>query len=865
LPHPGVAAGAVADAFAAGNLQARLGTLELLRAWRAPVTDLDPWRPDTLTAAHLDALRRWAAHPGPAPSAAAELTAEQLADVRREMARLLQATDAEAAAVCERLARHGRALLPEVSAQLRQAATDQARERLTALRYRLVAPPGLALAWPGGLERLAATRAAVRQQAAQELAGRATAAEEPLLLELFASPDPLVREISLRALQEVAGPRATAALTGLLHDPEPNVRAAVLKRLAEQPSPGMVAPVAAYVAGEKDPDLLVHAIRALRESRADAARECLKTLLSHPSWRVRAEAAEALGKVLESSSDEEVKADVCVALIKVLEDPDGFVVSRAIPGLKRADLATAVEPLVRAARTHPDLATEVIRALSSGAPVSPMRQKAVPHLRAFCAHPDPAARAAAVAALCDLETPGFEKELAAGLQDKSGQVRRAAAQALFAHLGSQRSNRHERGDTAESDEELDRFRKGLERAEWTAGLAALLRPLLAAAEPEERLDGGLALVALAGEPQAAAVLVSVAKGEPSLAGKAAAALPWLPWSPRLELFDHLLECGPGPEPLSVVVEQLARVRDRRTVPRLWDLAADARLKEESAEAILEALLRGYFGDGVHTWSGHEMQITASDRKQAAAAARPRVDKGPELQRLLALSVLLTAAPEDAAAVAERLLADAGAGAEMHRDAFVVLLWSRSGAERSKAAIAGLGHAEPAIRDLALEVLARRVGAFESVLHGRVALHPYESDDTDRFYRGSGSPVVVDAPRDLRPEAVRPFLRSPNPRTAALAGYLLAVLREPEGLEPLVRYWRAQPRKDDVWVRLVYRAVSALGDDSRVALLEEVYRNLQHDQPYELPEFYWTIRAMDGPNVLRLRKQIRQDVGIDALR
>ena len=34
---------------------------------------------------------------------------------------------------------------------------------------------------------------------------------------------------------------------------------------------------------------------------------------------------------------------------------------------------------------------------------------------------------------------------------------------------------------------------------------------------------------------------------------------------------------------------------------------------------------------------------------------------------------------------------------------------------------------------------------------------------------------------------------------------------------------------------------------------------------ELPEFYWTIRVMEGPNALRLRKRIRQEVGMDRLR
>src|SRR5205807_3721070 len=140
-----------------------------------------------------------------------ELTAAQLAAARQEIARMLTATDAEAVAIRERLAVHRRALLPEVYLQLKDAATDQARERLTVLRYRLVASDALALDWRGGLERLAATAAATRQQAAQELAARATAADGPLLLELFSNSDPQVRETSLRALHGLADPATAAA------------------------------------------------------------------------------------------------------------------------------------------------------------------------------------------------------------------------------------------------------------------------------------------------------------------------------------------------------------------------------------------------------------------------------------------------------------------------------------------------------------------------------------------------------------------------------------------------------------------------------------------------------------------------------
>src|SRR5262249_34213793 len=139
LPRPELAAREVAGEFATGPLQARLAALELLREWQAPVADLDPWRPETLTEPPLKAVRGWAANANPRAEAGPKpLTPEQLAAARQDLDRLPAAPEAEALAVRERLARFGPALLPEVYARLKQPPTDQARERLTALRYRLV-------------------------------------------------------------------------------------------------------------------------------------------------------------------------------------------------------------------------------------------------------------------------------------------------------------------------------------------------------------------------------------------------------------------------------------------------------------------------------------------------------------------------------------------------------------------------------------------------------------------------------------------------------------------------------------------------------------------------------------------------------
>lgn len=57
--NKGIAVVAVTMAFRRGNLATQLSALEILTRWKAPIVDLDPWDPNTLTTARLDELEKW--------------------------------------------------------------------------------------------------------------------------------------------------------------------------------------------------------------------------------------------------------------------------------------------------------------------------------------------------------------------------------------------------------------------------------------------------------------------------------------------------------------------------------------------------------------------------------------------------------------------------------------------------------------------------------------------------------------------------------------------------------------------------------------------------------------------------------------
>ena len=179
-----------------------------------------------------------------------------------------------------------------------------------------------------GLGQLGEAKAMLRLMLGQ-FGGRLRQLASPLVLELFSDPDPIVRELSLRALQAVHGPAAKELLAKLLDDPDANVRAAVLKQLAgKKPPASLVSKVIDFIKKEKDADLIVHGVRVLRRSSSEAATEYLTELLNHPVWQIRAEAAEALGEKLQSgySMNNKIKARAYSGLLQRLDDEDGFVV-----------------------------------------------------------------------------------------------------------------------------------------------------------------------------------------------------------------------------------------------------------------------------------------------------------------------------------------------------------------------------------------------------------------------------------------------------------------------------------------------------------------------------------------------------------
>lgn len=919
LPYPQAAGRVVTQAFAKGPLAVRLTALELLKAWQAPIEGLDPWVPETLSQQRLAALDDWSPDFERIHAAATQsLPPESLPALDRELDKLAQtANENEAQAIRERLARYGQALLPQVYRRLGKATADRDRQRLTALRYRLLASNRLVMTWPGGLERLASLDAAVRQQAAADLTNRVTPADMRLLTELFSSPDPLVREIALRSLYMMGGQQARQAVVQLLNDPDSNVRAAVLKQLAEKPAGSLVPQITDYLSQETNPDLLVHAVRVLRETGGAAALKALLPLLKHDSWRVRAETAEAIGQCAGGGSrtgelSDDTKAEAYAALIESLKDADGFVISRAVSGLAHANIIVAIKPLAEVAASHPELAVTATEGMTGG---SEMQTAAVPYLRKLCSHEAPVVRAAALRHLCQAAGKGAQTELLGGLKDRASEVRQATAGGLLDVLGSLRPDQEEaipsRFERSSSDGLastvvqwlagaasvsaaaptsnrasatasapasspssapasmpqvesrydvwLTAFRQGKGRPDWVNQAVEPLETMLAADDSKERLSAACPLVALGRDEKALPLLLAAVDADPTLRPSVARILPWLPWPRRVEVYERLAG-GVSAEQAIQVAHELASVRDERTGELLWRLLGRADITPQMASELADLLRELYMNRRYYS----SEELPAPMRKRIVAVAQEKVHDGPTLQRIAALVLLANSSRSDAERLAETIYNDTAAEAGLRQDAFQVLLLTAPKARREALAVAGLDDPRIETRRMALAGLTREAGSMEEV-HG--VFHVVVMDSPQIM--SDSSATAPQAPRGLKAESLRGLLGDTDPKIAAQAGYLLVLLKDPSGMEAVLRYWNSLPKNADDWSnmeagKIVYRAIAASNDDQYVPALQEIY-GLMKSQTWQLRDFYWTIRSMTGPQALELRRRIRSEVGMSSLR
>lgn len=371
----------VVDALRSGGLSQQLSALQILQSWNAPITAIDPWRPETLGGDSLQSLIEWlreepdSDRTAPAAEPRQSLSTE---DANQLITRFLASSGATRKGLIAQAVTASKSLLPEVRQRLANSSEldDAQRIALRELRYQLLAGEKTRLESSGLLAVLGGLEAEPRRKAANKLLRGATSQDQPLVDELSQDSDPLIRESSVNTLQSLGGLRDRACLTRLLSDKSPSVRTAVLRVLAESPDDGSIETLIEYIGRETDEDLLVYATKTLGTLGTQTGVEgALCRLATNESWRVRAAALDAMKAKLENNgslsyidisgeSDEDVKSvAIAETVLKATEDSDAFVVERAVALIPLIVSKKTAPSVIAFLEKHPDRVADMEKAV----------------------------------------------------------------------------------------------------------------------------------------------------------------------------------------------------------------------------------------------------------------------------------------------------------------------------------------------------------------------------------------------------------------------------------------------------------------------------------------------------------------------
>ena len=237
---------------------------------------------------------------------------------------------------------------------------------------------------------------------------------------------------------------------------------------------------------------------------------------------------------------------------------------------------------------------------------------------------------------------------------------------------------------------------------------------------------------------------------------------------------------------------MAEVRDPRAAELFWELLADAKTDRQQGGAIEAGLLSVH---GIDRWySSVRYAIGGRRRKRSWNwPGRPsrRAASGSDLQRLVALGLLAYADPDEAVQVAEKLQADTAVGAALRTDAFQIMLVAAPPKDAVRAPPPRLPARTPRGRSWPSRyfVYGRRARSTRMRDTITVPINP-----EGRSVR-SGTPIVPKPPEGLQVSQIVPLLDDSDPAVAAEAGYLLALMGEARGLEPLLRYAQQQGKSN----------------------------------------------------------------------
>lgn len=860
LPHPEVAAAHVLSKLNGGSLSEKLTALELLQAWNAPVQEIDPWAPETFDEQSRERLEEWLKQQSFSKENSSEaLTPLQIIEAERLLRLMIEVDAATAASMRDQLSRMGDGVLPLLKEALLNETNEAARERLLAARYRLAITGERFLSWSGGVERMASSDFDERIKAINEFSAVATASDEALLLALFESSEPLVRELAIQTLQNVSKKGETNnTLAKLLNDPDANVRAAALKYLSESPSVSLIDQISDYISRENDPDLVVFAVRYLSEVHSERSVQVLLPLFQHASWRVRADAAEGIAKLLKKS---DVKKKVNIEeiqreFISLLADEDHFVVSKALNALGESPTEEAFQPLLSAAKRSPELAAQIIPVMSQS---YLYRRELAPHLDVFLNHSESSVRAAAISGTIDLEKEDVLIAAKNALNDEDSRVAVAAINAVFDQafqaINNIKSERLREAKTNGESVEIDWTDSALineihqqrKLAPWIYEFSNALDKLMGSDIDKFSLAAHR-LQAILGKQDSIQYLIEHASQQEDLK-YLADVLPALTWEARKSLFDQLMKSANSVSDKKYFATQLAHGFEPLAVDSLWDVLADDTESHELISRLHRTFLVEYFRSGPFQLE----DATDKERKRHLKECLAYIASGTRWQKVNALHLLVAVAPEVALEEAEKNFSDESQSIQLRDDYFRTLLWCSDTMAGQKYAGKEILSENSKFAELALTYLTLGKSEISSLSDGkRLNTYSYQFGVNNEFE------FPIEISELLQGEDLEKLKESSNPFTLAQVGFCLAMQGDSSYLPALIAAWEAD-KTHNGYCRLLYLAVANLNESGQIDLIKKLYRQVQQEfSETEKQEFFAKLKTMTDPQVAEFLDLIQDE-------
>ncbi len=373
---------ALVSCLADDQLAVRLGALELLEELNNTITGLDPWT-DPQADDQQAALKQWqdwnafgAAATSPATTLSRETFERYMQDLigdakdgdtsdgdalkRSRYALRILANGGESAAswIVDYMEAHPRL-------------DENALRRVKEVQYALVIPTTAGRDPLTVAHRLIWGSQDVQIRTIRQLTDSGMAVA-PVMVDLLAYPEPVVREAAVETLFATAGSYAVEPVREhLLHESDPDIIFTILRHLGDTETQQSQEILESFFSHENE-DLAIVAIEGAVKLSIRSLAEKLIPLLEDPRWRVKVAVLQALKKkggreadIINRLRGKEISvaSNVPDAIFKCLDDSDAFVRHTAAVVLGEMKISNAGAPLKKAYRNHDDMHGVIVSVL----------------------------------------------------------------------------------------------------------------------------------------------------------------------------------------------------------------------------------------------------------------------------------------------------------------------------------------------------------------------------------------------------------------------------------------------------------------------------------------------------------------------